>query len=143
MTTGLLYAFGAAITWGFVYTIDQKILMNVSPLPLLFIDAVITLIIMLPFAVYQRAEIRAALSSGWNNVGLMVLAVALAVIASYLIYCGIQLLGAPTASVIEIAYPFFVVLFTLIFFRTAPSMYVYIGGLLIFSGAALITYFQK
>ena len=142
MGIGFAYAIGAAITWGLVYTIDQKILINTSPIVLLFIDSIITMLIMLPFALYSRIEIKNVFASGWQNIGLIIFTAVLAVLAGYLIFMSIKMLGASMASVIEIAYPFFVVLFTLIIFRTAPGIYFYIGALLIFVGSALIAYFH-
>lgn len=48
MNIGFIYAIGAAITWGLVYTIDQKILQGTSPMTLIFVDSLVAAIIMLP-----------------------------------------------------------------------------------------------
>lgn len=138
METGFLFAIGAAMTWGLVYAIDQKILTQVAPLTLLFIDAIITAVIMLPFMFFNHGSIKNALNSGWANLSLIVLAVVLATLASFFIFSGIKRLDAATASIIEIAYPFFVVLFSYIIFRSVPNIYFLIGGLLIFIGSIII-----
>ena len=139
--TGFIYAIGAALTWGLVYTIDQKILAGVSPMTLLFIDSVIATIIMLPFVFFSNGSIKAVVTSGRMNLFLIILSVVLATLANFLIFSGIKNLGASTASIIEIAYPFFVVLFTYLFFRTTPNIYFFIGGSLIFIGSIIIIRF--
>lgn len=138
---GFIYAIGAALTWGLVYAIDQKILAGVPPMTLLFIDSVIATIVMLPFVFFSNGSIKAVVTSGRVNLALIILSVVLATLANFLIFSGIKNLGAPTASTIEIAYPFFVVLFTYLFFRTAPNIYFFIGGGLIFIGSIIIIKF--
>lgn len=140
MNPGFLYALGAAVVWGIVYCVDQRVLDVASPLPLLFIDAIITIIIILPFLFHERHSIKNALSSGKFNIELMILSVILATVANFLIFSAIKTVGASSASIIEIMYPFFVVLFSFIIFRNMPSVYFIIGALLVFAGSALIVY---
>ncbi len=142
MNSGFIYAVGAAITWGLVYTIDQKVLAGTSPATLLFVDSIITAVVMLPFLFFEHGSIKALFSSGRTNLSLVILSVVLAVLANFLIFSGIKSIGAPYASIIEIVYPFFVVLFSFIFFRSSPNIYFFIGGTLIFIGSAIITYFH-
>lgn len=142
MSTGFMYAIGAAITWGLVYTIDQKILSNVSPLALLLVDAVITIVIVLPFVFFNLESIKSLLGTGSSNLFLVVISVLLAILASYLIFVAIKSLGAGPSSIIEIAYPFFVVLFSYLFYRSTLDLPFYIGGLFIFIGSAIIAYFH-
>jgi len=142
--TGFLYAIAAAVTWGAVYTIDQKVLHNISPLALLFLSSVISACIILPFVWYFEGGnfTREILGQGRTNALLLVLSIVLAMCANFFIYSSIKTLGASTASIIEISYPFFVVLFSMLVFRTAPSLALYAGGFCIFAGSAIITYFH-
>ncbi|MBI2889023.1 MAG: EamA family transporter [Candidatus Liptonbacteria bacterium] len=57
--TGLSYAISAAVTWGLVYTIDQRILRNTTPFTLLFVNSLITVAILLPFIFLERKEFAA------------------------------------------------------------------------------------
>jgi drug/metabolite transporter (DMT)-like permease len=138
---GFIYAIGAAITWGLVYAIDQKILAGVPPLTLLFIDSMIATVVMLPCVFISNGSIKEVLISGRANLLLIILSVILATVANFLIFSGIKNLGSATASIIEIAYPFFVVLFSYIFFRATPNLYFFIGGALIFIGSIIIIRF--
>lgn len=133
---GFIYALGAAITWGLVYAIDQEILNGISPLMLTFISSLITIVILLPFIVYQGEGI--SLIFNKRNFLLTVTAAILAAFASFLILSGIKALGASTASIIEISYPFFVIIFSYIFFKSTPNLYFYLGGSLIFIGTIVI-----
>ena len=142
--TGFLYAIAAAVTWGAVYTIDQKVLHNLSPLALLFLSSVISACIILPLVWYFEDGnfVKEIVAAGKTNAFLIILSIALAMCANFLIFSGIKILGASNASIIEISYPFFVTLFSMIAFRAAPSLAFYIGGLCIFVGSAIITYFH-
>jgi len=135
---GIIYAFAAAVTWGLVYTIDGKILERLSPLALLFIGSVITLILTLPVVIFDPGSIKSAFSIGKANLWLIILSVALAVLANFFIFSAIKLLDASTASIFEIAYPFFVVLFSAFLLKSVPNFYFFLGAILIFLGSLVI-----
>ncbi len=136
-----MYAIGAAITWGLVYAIDQKILYSISPITFVFVESVMAALIVSPFMFFDNDAIRTLFASGRNTVSLIFVSVVLMTLANFLIFSGIKNLDASTASVIEIAYPFFVVLFSFIFFRSAPNVYFFMGGILIFIGSVIIIKF--
>ena len=141
---GFLCAIGAAITWGVAYAIDQKVLEKVSPLTFMFFHAFFVLLILLPFILvreWQGGVIRSVFSAGGITLFWITCALCLTMLGNGLIYYAIRYLGASTAAIFEIAYPFFVVLFSMLLFGTNISMYVGIGGLLIFFGAFIIIRF--
>ena len=134
--TGLFYAIGAAVVWGLVYTIDQKILSEVSPLMLLFINSIVTVVILLPFVFFTNTKI--VFEVGKMGLLLILGASLLAALANFFIFSSIKSLNASTASIIEVSYPFFVVLFSFIIFRAVPNIYFFLGGALIFAGTFVI-----
>jgi drug/metabolite transporter (DMT)-like permease len=135
---GFLYSIGAAITWGVVYTISQRILRIASPFALLFVDSLLTTILLLPFVLARRTSLSSLLTMP-NKTWLLVLSsLILAAVATFFSFSGIRILGASTASTFEIAYPFFVVLFSYLVFGARPSIYLVIGALLVFAGSAII-----
>jgi drug/metabolite transporter (DMT)-like permease len=142
MNVGFVFALAAAVTWGLVYAIDQKILINTPPLTLLFIQCAVSAIILLPLLFIDRVAIKEVFSSGWTNLSLIFLSIVLATLASYFIFSGIKLVGASAASIIEIAYPLFVVLFCFVLYQNTLSLSVAVGGVFIFIGAVIITYFN-
>ena len=141
--TGYLYAIGAAVTWGLVYTIDQRILRGASPFALLFIDSLVTALILLPVLLFDKGSLASLSGTGIKTWLLIIVSLILAALANFFIFSSIKMIGASYASTFEIAYPFFVVLFSYFAFRAVPSFYFLLGALLIFSGSAVIIFFNK
>jgi|SRR3989344_3320877 len=141
-TVGVIYAILAAVFWGLVYTIDQKVLEKASPFALLFVNSLFVLIISLPILIVDSQSIRAIFTSGKQNLGLIFLAVVLSALATYLIFASIKILGASVASSFEIAYPFFVILFSALIFKSGINVQFLIGSVLIFLGSLIIIKFS-
>ncbi len=137
MYLGLAFALGASIVWGLVYTLDQKVLLNISPGALVFWNALISLIVTMPlFLNYKSLKALASIDSGTFK--LMFLAQTLALIANLLIFSSIKILGASVASVFEISYPFFVLIFSFLIFGTTFNIYFWIGAGFLAMGSAII-----
>ena len=139
--SGYLYAIGAAVTWGLVYTIDQRILRGASPFALLFVDSLITTLLLVPVIVLDRGSLSSLSTISGKLWIYVVVSLILAALANLFIFSSIRIIGAAPASFFEIAYPFFVVIFSYFAFQAAPSALFVIGGILIFVGAALIVFF--
>jgi drug/metabolite transporter (DMT)-like permease len=140
-TNGLLYAVGAAVTWGLVYTIDQRVLRGASPFALLFVDALLTAILLLPIIFFQKNALASLSGISGKLWLLIIISLALAALANFLIFSSIKILGASMASIFEIAYPFFVIIFSYFAFRVTPNLYFLLGAVLIFAGSAIIIVF--
>ncbi|MBV9159535.1 MAG: DMT family transporter [Candidatus Kaiserbacteria bacterium] len=136
--SGFLYAIAAAVTWGLVYTIDQRVLKGLTPLTLLFIDSVLTAILLLPVAFLQKSTLSTLSHTPFKLWGLVILSLALAALANFFIYSSIRIMGASTASIFEIVYPFFVALFTALVFGSELNVFFFLGAVLIFLGSAII-----
>jgi drug/metabolite transporter (DMT)-like permease len=136
--SGFFFALAAAITWGLVYTLDQKILAKVSPVSLLFVNSVLSLLMTAPFLLWKTDELASLFTTTRLHFSLVAGSLSLAVAANYFIYSAIRLLGAPTASTFEITYPFFVVIFSAALLRQEVRQPFMIGTLLIFIGVFLI-----
>lgn len=141
MEIGFICSIGAAILWGMIYTINQKVLLHIAPLTFLFLNSMLSAVLVLPFLLSGKDAIREVFYSGRMNLLLIFTSIVLATIANLLIFFGIKNLDAATASMIEIAYPFFVVFFSYIFFKSTPNLYFFIGGIFIFIGSAIIIRF--
>jgi drug/metabolite transporter (DMT)-like permease len=135
---GFLYSIAAAVTWGLVYAFDQRILSDLSPVTLLTIDAILTLIVIIPVFFLQDHHIREIASVPHRDWIFIIVSLVLAVLANFLIYSGIKNVGANLASMIEIAYPLFVTLFCFILFRDKINAWVAVGGGLMIIGAMII-----
>lgn len=140
---GVIFAFGAAIAWGVVYTVDQKILTELSPLTLLFVHYVLTVIILAPFVFSQQSSISSIQTMSAQTMVLLVTVVLFTIAANMFILNSIKLLGASTASIVEITYPLFVVLLAFVVYGSMPHLYVLLGGAIILIGSMIVTYFAS
>lgn len=140
---GFLYALGAAVAWGFVYTIDQLILNEVSPRALLLIDAVLTMIIALPFLIFYRGVGIPTDGISLKTWAYILIALFIGILANYFIFSSISSSGASYASIIEISYPFFVVIFSYFILKAVPNWSFLIGAIFLFIGSAIIVFFNK
>jgi len=138
---GFIYAIAAAVVWGLAYAIDEKILHSVSPLTLLFINSLLATLVLLPFILMDNGPIKKVITSGRNGLLIILAAFVLLTLGNFLIYSGINNLGASTASIIEISYPVFVVAFSFLLFRNVPNIYFLLGAVLIFIGSFTIIKF--
>lgn len=138
---GIIFAFGAAVTWGVVYTVDQKILTELSPLTLLFVQYVVTALILAPFVFAQSSVVQSIHAMSTHTAVLMLTTILFTIAANMFILNSIKLLGASTASIVEITYPLFVVLLALVIYGTVPNAYVLFGGAIILVGSMIVTYF--
>lgn len=138
---GFIYAIAAAVVWGLAYAIDEKILHSVSPLTLLFINSLLATLVLLPFVLMDNGPIKKVITSGRNGLLIILAAFVLLTLGNFLIYSGINNLGASTASIIEISYPVFVVAFSFLLFRNVPNIYFLLGAVLIFIGSFTIIKF--
>ena len=138
---GFIYAIGAAIAWGLLYAIDQKILANTSPIIFMFVVFVVGAILLSPVVFSQNTALVSLFSLGKARLLLILCSVVLAILANYMILASIQKLGASLASVLEISYPFFVFFFSFLIFGAELNAYVLVGSIFIFLGSAIIMRF--
>lgn len=138
MNRAFLFPILASITWGAIYALDQKILQKTSPLVFLFIDALITIAVFLPIILLQKNSLTELTAIDRKSMALMAVTVLLTIAADFFILFGVKHLNASIASIIEISYPLFVAIFSYMLFRTAPTLPVFIGGMMIVVGSAIV-----
>jgi len=134
---GFVYAALAAVTWGLVYALDQKLLAGLSPMTLLFAASCVGLVLTLPFILWDLSEIRLVLRTP-PTLKLLVLVEIFTCFASFFIFSSIKLLGASTASIFEISYPLFVVVFSLIIYGGTVNFWFCLGAAFLFIGSYII-----
>jgi drug/metabolite transporter (DMT)-like permease len=142
MNSGFVFAISAAVSWGLVYVLSERVLRDFNPLTLNFLYGVLTTLLLLPFIWTGHIDLGGVTTSGRTVLSLVFAAVALTLVANFLILMSIDRLGAAPAALIEISYPLFTVLFTLAIFKVIPSWPTLAGGLLIMAGTAIITKFS-
>lgn len=135
---GYIFAIGSAVCWGMVYTLDQKIVSKISPVSLLFFSYLLSILFLLPLMLFEDNSFKVFFSSGKINLGLVFVSTFLTVVASLLILNSIKLLNASTASILEISYPVFVVLFSYLLYRQLINWQFALGAALVIIGTAII-----
>lgn len=137
---GFVYSISAAITWGLAYTIDQKILVHSSPSLLLFCNAILTLLITLPIVIFN-GDLRSGLQLEKETIYLIIYAQLFTLLGSLFILSGIKILGASLASIFEIMYPLFVIIFSYLVFGGTFNAYFWIGSSFLFLGSLILIRF--
>jgi drug/metabolite transporter (DMT)-like permease len=142
MFLGVVFSILAAISWGLVYVLDQKILLNFSVIKLLFYTSAIYIVLMLPVVLLSRKS-ETHISSAdypvlqtpyfWILIGFTLL-------AEVFILKSVQGVGATTASLFEISYPLFTALFAFYILRQPLHWATLLGGLFMILGAGIILY---
>lgn len=139
-----LYATLASMFWGMVYVIDEQIYKLISVPTTLAIHTAFTAVL-LGIIVYFSGSTKAdfqTISQSSRLTWLLVAGTAALLIAELFIGYSISAKNATLAGLIEISYPLFIVLFSLLFVGTyALNTGTFIGGLFIFLGVGLIYYF--
>lgn len=135
-------ALGAAMLWGIGYVLSEKLLKTgFSPLFLMFASDILTLpfyFLLVYFAGQLKPGIELALMNKQNMMLLFITAMTV-IGGNYLIFLSISEKNATMASIIEISYPLFTCLFAWLLFKDMQiNLYTVLGGLLIFSGVAVI-----
>lgn len=139
-TAGYTLAVLAAVLWGLTYCLDERVLAGMSVFRLYFLHclcgAVVAGVILLLQGESPASLLR--LAAPGDSTPLVVLTLATATAAALSILGSIQLLGAGTSAVLEISYPLFVAVFSVLFFGGRLEWPVVVGGGFIFVGAAIV-----
>jgi len=138
-----MYAVGAAMIWGLHYPLVSRALQVTSPITVYVLPNII-LLLCIPFF-YKTIvnDYYSILKSTWDIKLSIFLMMFTSIIASIGVYKAIHLSNATLASLIEITYPLFVVIFSFfIFHENHLSWPVVIGGILVTVGTGIIIYFN-
>ena len=136
-----LAAIGAAIIWGMHYPLIDFAMKRLSIYSVLLIS-VLPVFFLMPMFLRDLARDVEAFRLLPTNEQWLVAAIGLtSTLGAVLLYLSVNSKNATLASLIEITYPLFVVLFAYLMFRQVHvNTSVILGGLMILVGAGLIIY---
>jgi len=136
-----LAAIGAAIIWGIHYPLIDFAMKRLSVYSVLLIS-VLPVLFLMPMFLRDLARDIEVFKLLPTNEQWLVAAIGLtSTLGAVLLYLSVNSKNATLASLIEITYPVFVVLFAYLFFRQVHvNTSVILGGLMILIGAGLIIY---
>jgi len=135
-----LFCVLAALLWGFVYAVDGKFLKTLTPNAIIFVNGVLALTFSMIFFAYRGFNLQKFFGeeADLKTVGLTFAAHSLSILASLFAFSAIVKIGSSTAAMLEISYPFFVIIFSWLLFNQTVSKEVVFGGILIFAGCLII-----
>jgi drug/metabolite transporter (DMT)-like permease len=139
-----LYGYGlavlASVLWGLTYCLDERVLASLSVYKLYFLHCLCGALVAGAILLLQGNSPASLFTFNTSaaSIPLVLVTLATATTAALAILSSIQLLGANTSAVLEISYPLFVALFSVLFFKGQLQSPVVIGGIFIFIGSAII-----
>jgi drug/metabolite transporter (DMT)-like permease len=137
---GLILAVLAAILWGLTYCLDERVLASLSVFKLYFLHCLCGALVAGVILLIQGASPAGlfTIDTAKASLPLVGLTLITATAAALSILGSIQLLGANKSAVLEISYPLFVALFSVLLFKGQLHLSVIMGGIFIFIGSAII-----
>jgi drug/metabolite transporter (DMT)-like permease len=136
-----LAALAAAITWGIYYPLVDMALKRISLYSVILLSMIPVMLAIPLFLNTLRNDIETVRALPTSEQWIFAVLGLIGLFGEVMVYIAITGKNATLASLIEMTYPLFVVIFTYVFYRQmqiTPS--VFAGGLLILVGAGLIIY---
>ncbi len=140
--TWWMFAFGAAAIWGVHYVLLERVMTIASPITVYLLPTVLSMILVPFFYNTIVEDVKAVMAATYDIKLAMGIIMFTSVIASLGLYKAIAMSNATLASLIEIAYPIFVVIFAYLIFDQNHLAHwtTALGGVLILAGAGLVVY---
>jgi drug/metabolite transporter (DMT)-like permease len=130
----------ASVLWGLTYCLDERVLASLSVFKLYFLHCLCGVVVAGLILLLQGTAPSAlfAIDTAKASLPLVGLTLITATAAALSILGSIQLLGAGRSAVLEISYPLFVALFSVLLFQGQLQPQVVLGGVFVFIGSAII-----
>ncbi len=134
-------ALGAAVTWGIYYPLVDMALKRISLFSVILLSMVPVILVLPLFLRTVSEDIETVKSLPASEQWVIVSLGLIGLFGEVMVYLAISGKNATLASLIEMTYPLFVVLFAYLFYRQMQvNASVFVGGLMILVGAGLIIY---
>jgi drug/metabolite transporter (DMT)-like permease len=130
----------ASVLWGLTYCLDERVLASLSIFKLYFLHCFCGMLVAGAVMLCQGHSPAGLfrIDTATASIPLVGLTLVTATAAALSILGSIQLLGAKQSAILEISYPLFVALFSVLWFQGQLELPVIIGGTFIFIGSAII-----
>jgi drug/metabolite transporter (DMT)-like permease len=128
---GLILAVLASVLWGLTYCLDERVLASLSIFKLYFLHCLCGMLVAGLILLIQGTAPAALFSFDTAKASLPLVGLTL-------ITATAAALGAGKSAVLEISYPLFVALFSVLLFKGQLHPQVVLGGVFVFIGSAII-----
>ncbi len=137
-------ALGAAVTWGVYYPLVDMAFTRISLYSVILLSMIPVFLVMPLFMRTLSNDIETVKALPSSEQWVILSLGLIGLFGEVMVYLAITGKNATLASLIEMTYPLFVVLFAWLFYRQMHvTVSVFIGGLMILVGAGIIIYFNK
>jgi len=134
-------ALGAAVTWGIYYPLVDMALKRISLYSVILLSMIPVLLVMPLFLKTVSDDIETVKAMPSSEQWIILSLGLIGLFGEVMVYLAISGKNATLASLIEMTYPLFVVLFAYVFYKQVHvTASVFIGGLMILVGAGIIIY---
>ncbi len=134
-------ALAAAVTWGIYYPLVDMALKKISLFSVILLSMIPVLLAMPLFLKTISNDIETVKTLPSSEQWIIASIGLIGLFGEVMVYLAITGKNATLASLIEMTYPVFVVLFAYVFYRQIHvTASVFVGGLMILTGAGLIIY---
>lgn len=142
MPLWFLLALTTAVFWGLGYVFDERLIKSGVTPAFLMLAHVLIILPLYVVAVYLSSSLKeeiAIISSDKKLLFYLIVASLTILGGNLCILYAVKLKSASMASIIEISYPFFIILFSWLFFRDMQVNYwTLIGSVIAFTGISII-----
>lgn len=145
MTRGILFAVTAAASWGLVYVLEQKVLMEFSVAKFIVYQSLFLGVVALAIVVLVPHTAGSLSLLDWKvllHPTFLILMLA-TFIAEFFILAAVQGIGATNATLFEISFPLFTALFAYWLLNQPLHWLTLFGALLIILGSGIVVYSNK
>lgn len=143
MNLGILFSILAAVSWGIVYVLEQKVLATMSVLRAFFYYSFLSLVVVMPVIYFFDREALTFIDFKRGPLKILIIAFIAGLCAEVLILSSVQRVGATLASLFEILYPLFTVFFAYHLLKQPVHWLTLVGGIIMVAGAMLVIYVNR
>ena len=137
-------ALGAAITWGIYYPLVDMALKRISLFSVILLSMIPVLLVTPLFLKVIGDDIETVKTLSVSEQWIIASLGLIGLFGEVMVYLAISGKNATLASLIEMTYPLFVVIFAYVFYKQMHvTASVFIGGLMVLVGSGLIIYNNK
>ena len=137
-------AIGAAVTWGIYYPLVDMALKRISLFSVILLSMIPVLLVTPLFLKVISDDIETVKSLSVSEQWIIASLGLIGLFGEVMVYLAISGKNATLASLIEMTYPLFVVIFAYVFYKQMHvTASVFIGGLMVLVGSGLIIYNNK
>lgn len=145
MVRGILFAVSAAATWGLVYVLEQKVLYDFTVAKFLLYQSLFVGLLAVVIILFFPTQGNFISKLDWKVLvqPTFIILMLATFVADFLILKAVQNIGATNATLFELSYPIFTVIFAFFILRQPIHWLTLVGGLLVITGSTIVVYVNQ